>query len=110
MIKYMRFKLPVELQVKHKNEKRRMQNDEIQRKKMMRVGKKMMRVGEKMIRVGKKMMRVEKKMMRVGKKMMRVGKKMMRVGKKMMRVGKRKGSDKRRCRHVSKRREWIRTI
>jgi len=75
MIKYMRFKLPVELQVKHKNEKRRMQNDEIQRKKMMRVGKKMMR-----------------------------------VGKKMMRVGKRKGSDKRRCRHVSKRREWIRTI
>ncbi len=68
MIKYMRFKLPVELQVKHKNEKRRMQNDEIQRKKMMRVGKK------------------------------------------MMRVGKRKGSDKRRCRHVSKRREWIRTI
>ena len=75
MIKYIRFKLPVELQVKHKNEKRRMQNDEIQRKKMMRVGKKMMR-----------------------------------VGKKMMRVGKRKGSDKRRCRHVSKRREWIRTI
>ena len=75
MIKYIRFKLPVELQVKHKNEKRRMQNDEIQRKKMMRVGKKMMR-----------------------------------VGKKMMRVGKRKGSDKRRCRYVSKRREWIRTI